>query len=339
MKYKRIAKISCFVIILTMLFNIVNNVLIYKDNAYKVRSFYDMPKDSCDVVFIGSSTMLTGVQPMELWNKYGIASYNLAQHGQSFPITYYMLRESIRYQHPKVVVIDVHTIYRNDKDFSNEFAHLTLDNIPLSLNKIEAVNDVIAADKRCEFILPITKYHARWKELSPEDLGKETKDVWRGTYFRGGQKSFNLLTNVKETETKELNEIGVSYLQKIISTCKENNIQLLLTNMPWISIDGGRPDVQKEQNYVKKIADESYIPYLNFTYIDEAGIDTKSDFCDYEHLNYKGSLKISEYLADYLHENYSLADYRNNSEYASWNNDYKTYLQGKNTFLKKFDKK
>lgn len=337
MKYKKIVKAICFAIIFIMLFVTANNVLIYKDNAYKVKSFYELPKNSCDVIFIGSSTMLTAVQPMEIWNKYGITSYNLAQHGQSFPITYYMLQEAIRYQHPKVVVIDVHTIYRNDKDFSIEYAHLTLDNVPLSINKIMAVNDVIQDDKRLEFILPITKYHTRWKELTAKEFEK-TEDVWRGTYMRGGLKTFDKLATVKEDDVKELNDIGTEYLKKIINTCKEQGIQLILTNMPWVSLEGSRPNVQKMQNYVKNIADESNIPYLNFTYINDVGIDTKNDFCDYEHLNYKGALKITDYLADYLNENYSLTDYRNDSKYAEWNNDYKKYLEYKTAFLKSFDK-
>ena len=54
-----------------------------KDSAGAVRALYEEPRDSLDVVFVGSSHILNGAFPLELWHEYGIVSNNLGQHGQS----------------------------------------------------------------------------------------------------------------------------------------------------------------------------------------------------------------------------------------------------------------
>ncbi|MCR5007705.1 MAG: hypothetical protein K6A76_03895, partial [Oribacterium sp.] len=48
-----------------------------------------------DVLFYGSSHVLSGLQPMEIWDKYGITSYNLAGHAASLGMSYWVLRESL----------------------------------------------------------------------------------------------------------------------------------------------------------------------------------------------------------------------------------------------------
>ncbi len=334
---KQMLKAVIFLGIFLGLFICVQDFLRLKDNGYKTESFYELERDTCDVVFLGSSTMLA-VQPMELYGKYGITSYNLAQHGQSFALTYYSLVDAIKYQHPKVVVVDVHTIYRTDKDFKNEFAHYTLDNMPFGINRIQAVFDVIKKEERMEFLLPIVRYHTRWKELAALDF-KGVHDFWRGTYFRGGMEKFSAenITIVPENETAELGEIGREYLEKIIQLCKDENISLVLTNMP-LCVEKTWTNVQRQYNHVKKIAEENGIVYINYMHVD-AGIDIARDFYNYEHLNIQGGLKISDHIGDYLHATYDLTDHRGEPDYAIWASDYEMYKKQKEKFLDDFYKR
>ncbi|MBR1693399.1 MAG: hypothetical protein IJ711_11595, partial [Lachnospiraceae bacterium] len=76
-----------------------------------IETFYHEPKDLYDVVFVGSSHVYCGVYPMLLWNEYGFASYDAASASQSVPCSYYLIRDVIFRQHPKVIVLDV---YRGD---------------------------------------------------------------------------------------------------------------------------------------------------------------------------------------------------------------------------------
>ena len=44
--------------------------------ANKVTGFYEIVKDTLDVVFLGSSHVHTNVNPLVIYNKYGITSYD-----------------------------------------------------------------------------------------------------------------------------------------------------------------------------------------------------------------------------------------------------------------------
>ena len=104
---RRLLAAVCFCALFCALFAGATQLLRNKDSAGAVRALYEEPRDSLDVVFVGSSHILNGAFPLELWHEYGIVSNNLGQHGQSIPISYYMVQEAIRTQHPGCIVLDV----------------------------------------------------------------------------------------------------------------------------------------------------------------------------------------------------------------------------------------
>lgn len=74
------------------------------DNRY---SSYLTEDASIDVLFLGSSHVRHGFFPMELWNDYGISSFNLAANGSTIPVSYWTLVNALDYQEIKLVVMDV----------------------------------------------------------------------------------------------------------------------------------------------------------------------------------------------------------------------------------------
>ena len=63
-------------------------------------NFYRMEKNSIDVLFLGSSYCMSTFSPQEIYNQYGLRSYNLGTQQQSLLVSYYWLKEALRYQHP-----------------------------------------------------------------------------------------------------------------------------------------------------------------------------------------------------------------------------------------------
>ena len=63
------------------------------------------------MLFIGSSHVINGVSPLDLFRNYGIASFNLSMHGNYVKSGYYILSQALRIlerekrQLPKVVVL------------------------------------------------------------------------------------------------------------------------------------------------------------------------------------------------------------------------------------------
>ena len=74
--------------------------------------FYDLERDSVDVLFMGSSHAGSFFNPQILYDTYNIVSYNLSSEQQSMLVTYYWLKEALRYQSPKVVILDTHMMHR-----------------------------------------------------------------------------------------------------------------------------------------------------------------------------------------------------------------------------------
>ena len=55
------------------------------------------------------------------------------------------------------------------------------------------------------------------------------------------------------------------------------------------------------------------------------------------HLNIKGAVKVSNYLGQYLTNNYDFANHLNDSKYNYWTNDIAKYNQVKATYLSKLE--
>ena len=78
-------------------------------NEYGICSmvnYYQQPKDSIDVLVIGTSMGYAGINTNVLWEEFGIASYILCSAEQPFWISYYTLQEALKTQHPKVILLD-----------------------------------------------------------------------------------------------------------------------------------------------------------------------------------------------------------------------------------------
>ena len=128
--------------------------------------------------------------PMELWDKYGIASYNWGYSNCTPAENYYLIQEILKYTSPKLIVLDVYGVieyeqYNNGKYRTDriEQQHVQFDSFPLSLNKIRAAKDLFDDYEHNEdFIWNFIMYHNRWSELDRSDFEYELNKE-KGAYF------------------------------------------------------------------------------------------------------------------------------------------------------------
>ena len=66
---KIMVKVVCFVLIMVISLALCNRIFVYKDGVDKFKDFYS-EKQQFDILFFGSSRVLEGIQPMELWEDY-----------------------------------------------------------------------------------------------------------------------------------------------------------------------------------------------------------------------------------------------------------------------------
>ena len=113
--------------------------------------------------------------------------------------------------------------------------------------------------------------------------------------------------------------------------CQDNNIEILLINMP-TAYEGEfygeeRSEFKGYWNAVADIADEYSVEYLNFMYHwKEIELDLSRDTDGGVHLNVYGAHKFTKYLGKYIKDHYSIPDVRDNSEYSHMEQDYLEFV-------------
>lgn len=100
----------------------------WNENAIdRYHRFWDDP-DQYDVWFMGFSHTYYAVQPMKLWEDYGITAYDISTPSSTIPMTYWTLMCALEKGTPEVVFIDTYHIdldkYTVDM---REKVHLCLD--------------------------------------------------------------------------------------------------------------------------------------------------------------------------------------------------------------------
>lgn len=312
-----------------------------KDSDEKYADFFEQDADF-DVLFMGTSHVMNGVYPMELWNEYGIVSYNFGGHANQMATTYWVMENALDYTTPEVVVIDCLACsgqWKCTDIFS--YVHQSMDAFPLSTTKIKAVNDLLDDENMDEAIKegvarensePRTKigllwnysvYHSRWNELGHQDF-EPNRNIEKGAESTIAVTP-GTLERISPSLKVEGDFVGEEYLRKIIEDCQKRDIEVLLVYLPYPAGEGD----QRESNYVYDIAEEYGVDYINF--LDMDVINYQTDLYDAaSHLNPSGARKVTSYLGAYLAEEYGVKDQRMNEEYESWNGDYSAYVAFKN---------
>lgn len=291
-----------------------------------IHSIYSLEDNEIDVLFLGSSHGFFAADPNYLWHEYGIASYNMCSHGQSVPSSYYLLKEALKTQSPKIVFLETYTfcdnkLYRGEPRLRQAFDGIHLDDVKSEM--IEDFFDDASLSEKLTYYIPFLKYHSRWSELENYDF--HSKDFLKG---------FMMSTTIKPQEapeipdsTSELGETACAYFEKIQELCDENNIQLIVFSTPFGISTTDKHYIYRQgiNNTLETYLAEKNIPFLYFQKTNMAGIDFATDFVDTHHLNTYGAEKITHYIGDYLVQNFQITDHRGEDSYQSWDEDYIKY--------------
>lgn len=330
-KLFRIVQTLAFCAVLLLALARVSNVLERKESASKFTPFFEQ-KEDFDVLFIGNSHTVNGILPLELYDRYGVVSYNLGGYGNSMPLNYWVLKNALDYTTPRVVVVDIHNVgetYMLSGTSGDE--HKALDAFPLTRTKYNAIEDLMSdpelfndegdayVDLKWEFYFPIGKYHSRWNKLTRNDFAPQANQEM-------GAESFSEVVVpedywlIDENQASEEYGCGYEYLRRIITDCQALGCGVVLTHLPYPCDEHNQMDA----NAVWYIADEYGIDFFDFVSMDQV-VDYRTDLCDPDHLNASGAKKITDFLGRYLTEHFQLEDRRGDSRYAAWENSLRNY--------------
>ena len=309
----------------------------YNDNWPATNTFldfYKLKKNSVDVLFFGSSHAVSSFNPQVIYDNYGITSYNLGSEQQSVLVTYYWLREALKYQAPKVVVLDTYTFHLytdsyvyNKLNCSETSVRKAMDSMRLSSLKAKAAYEIEKLDSTqsaMSYMLLNMRYHTRWKNLGEDDYTQ------RAMIKHGGVKGYTVLggsspeaedvtfssSDLTDVEAEPMVEVADIYLDKIVDLCDENGIKLVLVNIPHGESIG-------RYKATKEYADGAGIPFYDFneeTLYGQIGYDVKK--YRYGHPNYAGAEKISLFLGKLFAEEYGVSP-RSDESYVKSGEYYK----------------
>lgn len=325
---KSVAKIVGFVAALALVLGSLAGVLAYKNTTIGItRALHELPRDSVDVLILGSSHAYMGIDTGVLWDDYGIASFIYGGDGQPLWSTYYYLKEALQTQHPRLVVLEVFTA-SSESDYldhaftvTNTFGEMSLQN-KLG-NKLASVE----ADALADFVAEYPVYHGRYDELTREDFvpdkGEKGAGAWKGSLLKYARHAVPENPDVSDvTEAKTLTYKNGEYLTRIIDLLEREGIPLVMIAAP----DLVSPEEQKAYNAVAELAEARGIPFVNYNLLrDEVGLDFTGEDTDladeFGHLNSVGAGKLTRHLGTWLTERYDVPDRRGDARYASWQAD------------------
>ena len=279
-----------------------------------IAEYYGEEKNH-DVVFIGDCEVYENFSPKVLWEKYGINSYIRGSAQQLIWQSYYLLEDTLRYEKPDVVIFNVLSM-KYDEPQKEAYNRMTLEGMKWSSSKVKSIQaSMTEQEEFMDYVFPILRYHSRWSELGSEDVrymfGKETISH-NGYYMRVDVKPAENVPEGNILADYQFGENAYYYLDKMTQLCKENDIELILIKAPSLY-----PYWYDEwETQIEEYAEENDLKYINFlNLIEETGLDFSKDTYDGGlHLNLSGAEKITEYLGEFLRNEYELPDHRGEKE-------------------------
>lgn len=271
-----------------------------------------------ELLIIGNCESYENISPMKLWEEYGITSYIRGNANQLIPQSYYLLKEALRYEKPKAVLLNIQAMTVAEQS-SEEYNRMIFDGMKWSSEKLQGIlNSRVEGESLTEYVFPVLRYHSRWQELTREDFlyafQEKPPKSYNGYYLRADIRPFTGFPTERRRSDYSFPEKNVIYLERIADLCQENGMELVLMKAPSMYPEW----VEPYEEQIREFADARGILYLNtLFYMEEIGLDLSLDTYDEGlHLNVYGAEKLSVWLGEKLKEQYGFTDFRGQSKLA-----------------------
>lgn len=295
-----------------------------------IEGFYNEPEKSLDVVFIGSSHIYCDVNPLYLWNNYGITSYDFSMAGQTMDNSFYYMQETFKTQCPKIVFLEVWR-YEAEYDMSENGNRQAYDYMPNSVEKWQALGNLFQnqPNERREhgitYLFPIMRYHSRFSQLTKKDFTYMVSDKHNEMHgFYPKRWIYNEFDSFFTKSGKEIvpSEHFIKYVSKMKRLCEKKGAELILMASPvpaW---------TVEDYQAVSSVAEDLGLRYLDLNHdANVVEIDIATDFADAGHTNVYGADKVTKYIGDFLKNNFDFLDHRGGiAVYQIWDEDYQYYM-------------
>ncbi|MBO7252672.1 MAG: SGNH/GDSL hydrolase family protein [Oscillospiraceae bacterium] len=314
----RCAKLLCLILCFVLLSGLALDCCRYYDyNVNRLAGFYAEPRNTLDVVLLGSSEVFTGFSSGLAYELFGFTSYPYALDAVPGVLFESQVREITKYQNPQWILVDINGFLYDDPEVHTDGGRLRryLNNIPFSWNRIKTITEMVPSEEWYFYFYPLAKSHDNWKEVwnQRDKILDYYKIKWNGSVLKGNVTSVyngelpQALDVYHDDSTLPLEKMSEQYLRSFLEYCRENGIKILFVRFPHIISDDQLVDRHKRGNEAKRIVAEYGIPFVDLEQEAAAiGLDYTKDFYNEDHLNVYGQQKLTAYMGKILVEQYGV---------------------------------
>ena len=343
---KHIIRTIAFLLVLAIAIWVVPGKVFSADSAVsylRTQGFFAERTNSLDAVFVGASNVYHFWQPAIGWHGHGIAIYNLAY--PSMPITCfrYLITEARKTQPNALYIINLNNFKSRTITDRLERFHTIVDYMPFTQEKVRFIKTIaelsgFSLKDQAELLLPFIRFHSRWDALKSWSYGVQKvkyKSSKTGNSAVQGVQDVSDEFVVYDTVRVMPLQGAQQVLEDLLDYLDQERVNALFVTVPQvISMEN-----QGHLNVLENMVERRGYPCLDMLSDYEAvGIDPRRDFYDKSHTNIHGSIKVTDYLADYLVEHYQFADKRGQADYADWDSESEAYDKLMDTWILPFER-
>ena len=262
-------------------------------------SFYSLEKDSVDVMFVGSSHVYNGINPLVFYEVTGLKGFDLATSNQDMAMGYRVVEEIFRYQTPKYLVMETQSFFYNPFHFDmcDPYYKMTYDDMRWTRSKLDGLNEWLAFstnEKLINRVFPLFDYHSRWDELSWDDFFSKRL----ATNIEGYCYTFYPYPNefkgyAIEEKYADIAPICFEYFDKIKQICDEHGTTIILVSIPDGKTNSTRADMMFDLAVSRGVSFYDYNSKEGFA---KTGV-LENEWRDLSHLNATGANKFTRVFA------------------------------------------
>ncbi len=273
--------------------------------------FYAQPKKSIDMFFLGSSHSYRTFNPEIFDQALKIYSFNLGSPSQC-PVTgYYVFKQALKTQQPKVVILEMFWLTFTGQDqFSN--ASLAYDFVRSPDVRYEFFQKGFGLQGKFVLLFPSYRFRNNVENCIRLTIGKDLLEVDDGINKPKGFVESTKIVTLKELNTKnrfdgvkfkagDVDYKQIQYIKKLVELCRSKGIAIDFITSPLPSVTLNKIKNYKDiHDYINRLAENLHVSYIDGNTDLPKGLLSDIDFSDMDHLNKTGVKKFDDYIISRL---------------------------------------
>lgn len=296
-------------------------VLLYPSNAgfRSWKGFYALEKGEAELLVVGSSHAYSTFDPAVISGMTGMRSYILSANSLNTVQAYYNVKEALRYQRPKAIILEASSLDNNDnwrnsatpdRDWKKES---NIDGMRFGTVKLEAVKEQYWPENWCYAMNPVVRCHSNWENITTigSNLAFYTGDIQGYTSFQPSVSSMSEETAAQYAEAPYnpeewvISETNEYYFHELAQLCRKEEIPLYLVMAPMYDVYIHSIYYDSWKGKIEALAESEEVYYLdcNESY-NEIGLtaeDFEDLFSNIHHLNAAGAEKVTRFVMGTLY--------------------------------------